>query len=61
MWTTFEGRLGAVDERLIAEGRLKRLERAEDLVLEKRVAASAERVRRDPALLADLLLKPLSG
>jgi len=60
VWTTFEGRLGAVDERLIAEGRLKRLERAEDLVLEKRAAATAERVRRDPALLADLLLKPLS-
>jgi predicted glycosyltransferase len=61
VWTTFEGRLGAVDERLISEGRLKRLERAEDLVLEKRVAASAERVRRDPALLADLLLKPVTG
>jgi hypothetical protein len=60
VWTTFEGRLGAVDERLIAEGRLKRLERAEDLVLEKRGVASAQRVRRDPALLADLLLKPLS-
>jgi len=61
VWTTFEGRLGAVDERLIADGRLRRLERAEDLVLEKRGAASGERVRRDPALLADLLLKPLSA
>ena len=35
VWTTFEGRLGAVDERLIAEGRLRRLERAEDLELER--------------------------
>jgi predicted glycosyltransferase len=61
VWTTFEGRLGAVDERLIAEGRLKRLERADDLVLEKRASTAGERVRRDPALLADLLLKPLSG
>jgi uncharacterized protein len=61
VWTTFEGRLGAVDERLIAEGRLKRLERVDDLVLEKRAGAAGERVRRDPALLADLLLKPLSG
>jgi uncharacterized protein len=61
VWTTFEGRLGAVDERLIAEGRLKRLERADDLVLEKRAGAAGERVRRDPAVLADLLLKPLSG
>jgi predicted glycosyltransferase len=61
VWTTFEGRLGAVDERLIGEGRLKRLERADDLVLEKRASTAGERVRRDPALLADLLLKPLSG
>jgi uncharacterized protein len=61
VWTTFEGRLGAVDERLIAEGRLRRLERADDLVLAKRTAAGGDRVRRDPALLADLLLKPLSA
>jgi uncharacterized protein len=61
VWTTFEGRLGAVDEHLIAAGRLKRLERADDLVLEKRAGAAGERVRRDPAVLADLLLKPLSA
>jgi uncharacterized protein len=59
VWTTFEGRLGAVDEGLIAEGRLRRLERAEDLVLAKRTAAAGERVRRDPALLADMLTAPL--
>ncbi|MEJ7824130.1 MAG: DUF354 domain-containing protein [Solirubrobacteraceae bacterium] len=59
VWTTFQGRLGAVDEQLIAEGRLRVLERADDVVLEKRVAAasSCARVRRDPALLADLLLR----
>ena len=34
VWTTFEGRLGAVDERLIAEGRLRRLTRAEDVALD---------------------------
>jgi predicted glycosyltransferase len=61
VWTTFEGRLGAVDELLIAEGRLRRLERADDLVLVKRAGGAAERARRDPAVLADLLLKPLSG
>jgi predicted glycosyltransferase len=61
VWTTFEGRLGAVDERLIAEGRLKRLERADDLVLTKRATGGGERVRRDPAQLADLLLKPVSA
>jgi uncharacterized protein len=60
VWTTFEGRLGAVDERLIAEGRLRRLERAEDLVPSKRAEPAGERVRRDPAVLADLLCAPLS-
>jgi predicted glycosyltransferase len=60
VWTTFEGRLGAVDERLIAEGRLRRLERPEELELTKRAGGAAgERVRRDPALLADLLSAPL--
>ncbi|MEA2359955.1 MAG: uncharacterized protein QOI62_3215 [Solirubrobacteraceae bacterium] len=55
VWTTFEGRLGAVDERLIAEGRLRRLERAEDLLLVKRAPDASERVRRDPGLLVELL------
>ena len=61
VWTTFEGRLGAVDEALIADGRLRRLERADDVALEKRAGTSAERTRRDPALLADLLLSPVGG
>jgi uncharacterized protein len=61
VWTTFEGRLGAVDERLIAEGRLRRLARPEQLELAKRTSLAIERVRRDPALLADLLCSPLAG
>jgi len=62
VWTTFEGRLGAVDERLIAEGRLRRIERPQDVVLERRDrAAVPERVRRDPQLLVDLLCSPLNG
>ncbi len=66
VWTTFEGRLGAVDERLIAEGRLRRLERPEDVRLVKRDAGAGEsaargRVRRDPQLLVDLLCSPLDG
>jgi predicted glycosyltransferase len=61
VWTTFEGRMGAVDEALIAEGRLRRLERAEDIALEKRPSSAAVRTRRDPALLADLLLSPVGG
>ena len=59
VWTTFKGRMGAVDERLIAEGRLRRLQRADELVLAKRASAAGERVRRDPAVLADLLCAPL--
>jgi predicted glycosyltransferase len=61
VWTTFEGRLGAVDEALIAAGRLRRLVRAEDIALEKRPADTTERTRRDPALLADMLLSPIGG
>lgn len=54
--TTFEGRLGAVDEHLIGTGRLRRLERAQDVTLMRRDGTAAgERVRRDPALLVDLL------
>jgi len=59
VWTTFEGRLGAVDEQLIADGRLRQLARAADLRLEKRPHTDAQRVRRDPALLVDLLCAPL--
>jgi hypothetical protein len=60
VFTVFEGRLGAVDERLIADGRLRRLTRAEDVQLSKRGADQADRprIRRDPALLVDLLASP---
>jgi predicted glycosyltransferase len=63
VYTTFEGRLGAVDERLIAQGRLRKLHSAEQLELVKRdpSAASAARVRRDPRRLVELLLSPLEG
>jgi predicted glycosyltransferase len=61
VWTTFEGRLGAVDERLIAEGRMRKLTSPAELVLAKRDGAGevAARVRRDPRLLVDLLTSPL--
>ena len=48
VYTTFEGRLGAVDARLIAEGRLRRLERVADIELAGERATGA-RIRRDPA------------
>ncbi|MBA2504606.1 MAG: DUF354 domain-containing protein [Thermoleophilaceae bacterium] len=56
VYTTFEGRLGAVDAKLLAEGRLRKLERASELVLEKRAATGEDRVRRDPAELVKLLV-----
>ncbi len=59
VWTTFEGRMGAVDERLIAEGRLRRLQDAGEIELGKREPGTVARVRRDPALLAELLSAPL--
>ncbi|HTN23118.1 MAG TPA: DUF354 domain-containing protein [Solirubrobacteraceae bacterium] len=63
VWTTFQGRLGAVDEQLIADGRLRALTSAEDVVLEKRGpgAHSGQRIRRDPALLAELLSRPAAA
>ncbi|HEY2638224.1 MAG TPA: DUF354 domain-containing protein [Solirubrobacteraceae bacterium] len=59
--TVFEGRLGAVDERLIAEGRLHRLESAEGLTVERRAhhGPSPDRVRRDPRELARLAERAL--
>jgi uncharacterized protein len=60
VYTTFEGRLGAVDERLIAEGRLLRLSEPGQLVVEKRPGGPArDRVRRDPKLLVSLFVSAL--
>jgi predicted glycosyltransferase len=60
VYTTFEGRPGAVDERLIGEGRMRRLSAAEDLQLAKRDPAQVHaRVRRDPRVLVELLTRPL--
>jgi predicted glycosyltransferase len=61
VYTTFEGKLGAVDERLIGEGRLRKLGGAGELDFAKRDRAGLvrERVCRDPRKLAELLLAPL--
>ena len=58
VFTVFEGRLGAVDERLIADGRLRRLRRPEQVSMVKRGPGETggERIRRDPAIFTDLLL-----
>jgi predicted glycosyltransferase len=59
VFTVFEGRPGAVDEELIRSGRLLRLQAADEVVLKKRVDdQNRQRVRRDPALLVDLLAEP---
>jgi uncharacterized protein len=57
-YTTFAGRLGAVDSALVKEGRLRVLTKASELRLEKRRESSA-RLERDPALLLDLMLSAL--
>jgi predicted glycosyltransferase len=60
VYSTFAGRLGAVDERLIAEGRLHRLVDAAELDLgSRRQRPLAPRVRRDPRLLVAMLMSPL--
>jgi predicted glycosyltransferase len=69
VYSTFEGRLGAVDERLIAEGRLRKLQDAGELDLAKRERSrrgtdepgEPGRMRRDPRRLAQLLLSPLGA
>jgi predicted glycosyltransferase len=58
VYTTFAGRLGAVDMRLVEEGRLRKLTSADELAVEKR-AAPGTTTERDPAVLLDLLLTAL--
>jgi len=54
-YTVFQGELGAVDARLIEEGRLIRLERAEDVAYRKKTE-TRERVRRDVGELVDRIV-----
>jgi predicted glycosyltransferase len=56
VYTTFEGRLGAVDERLLREGRLRRLTDASEVHVQRRHEQGGLRVRRDPRELVTLLL-----
>ncbi len=55
-YTPFAARLGAVDRRLIDEGRLRRLERPEDVALRRRERGPAPPLR-DPEVLLDLILR----
>jgi uncharacterized protein len=56
VYTTFAGKLGAVDEALIREGRLRRLRDPSQVTVERRPGNRAPRVRRDPRELVKLLL-----
>jgi len=57
VWSIFEGRLGGVDERLVAEGRLRLLADPGEIELRKKPAgAASSRIRRDPRRLLDLAL-----
>ena len=57
VYTTFTGRLGAVDESLLASGRLRSLERADELVVTRR-APRGRIETRDPRVLLDAMLAP---
>jgi uncharacterized protein len=57
VYTTYGGRLGGVDELLIREGRLRPLTDPRALELVKRESTHADRVRRDPRVLAELMLE----
>jgi uncharacterized protein len=62
VWSIFEGRLGAVDERLLREGRLRVLDRPEAVTLTRKPQDTvAARVRRDPADLLALALPGVSA
>jgi uncharacterized protein len=54
VWSIFEGRLGAVDEQLVAEGRVRLLRDPRELVVEKAPAVRQRRGRRSPAELLRL-------
>jgi predicted glycosyltransferase len=58
VYTTFAGRLGAVDESLVDAGALRHLHAVSDLVVAKRPASTVP-VGRDPARLLDLMLTAL--
>jgi uncharacterized protein len=57
VYTTFEGRLGAVDEALLREGRLRKLDDPREITVERRPTHAGLRKRRDPRRLVTLLLE----
>jgi predicted glycosyltransferase len=60
VWSIFEGRLGAVDEQLIREGRLRILQRPEDLIVAPKGGTARATNTRDPADLLRLALSEVT-
>jgi len=58
-YTTFAGRMGAVDDQLLRDGRMRVLRSVSALELEKRQRLTALPVERDPTVLLDLFLETL--
>jgi uncharacterized protein len=56
VFTTFEGRLGAVDEELLRSGRMRKLDDPTQIEVAKRRANGGLRIRRDPRELVTMLL-----
>jgi hypothetical protein len=57
VWSMFEGKLGAIDETLAAQGKLNLLSEPEDVVLEKKSAPVPDELPgRDPGELLALAL-----
>jgi uncharacterized protein len=56
VFTTFEGRLGAVDDALLRAGRLRKLDDPGQIEVKRRQPNGGLRVRRDPRELVRLLL-----
>ena len=57
VWSMFEGRMGAVDEMLVRQGRLRVLRAPEEIVVTRKPAgAASDRQRRDPVELLRLAL-----
>ena len=61
VYTIFSGEMGAVDERLIAEGRLRELASPEAIELTRREAPAGPVEPRDPKLLSDAVLTAISS
>ena len=60
VYTIYGGRLGGVDEQLMRQGRLRPLTDPRALDLSRRPPAPLTRIRRDPALLTDLMLEAVA-